>query len=130
MKTKQFHVRAAEFVRSVLNHSARSVLFIFTVVFCGGGLSLPSVCRADAINDVDLPRLKRAVLTNYAAVLSASYQDSVDAVRDLQSAIDRFLAGPSEESLRLAREAWRAARVPYCQTEAARFYDGPTDQIE
>src|SRR5262245_26533429 len=32
--------------------------------------------------------------------------------------------------LQQARKAWIAARLPYLQSEAARFYDGPIDEVE
>jgi putative iron-regulated protein len=37
---------------------------------------------------------------------------------------------PSSDSLDSARQAWNDARVPYAQTEAYRFYDGPVDAVE
>ena len=38
-----------------------------------------------------------------------------------RSAIAALLASPSEATLQAAREAWKAARVPYMQTEGFRF---------
>ena len=64
---------------------------------------------------------------NYAAIVHASYQDSLAKAEDLQGAIDAFLAAPDAAKLAAAQEAWLAAREPYGQTEGYRFYDGPID---
>ncbi|MDB4932597.1 MAG: Iron-regulated protein precursor, partial [Myxococcaceae bacterium] len=44
-----------------------------------------------------------------------------------QAAVTALLATPSAATLAAAREAWVAARVPYDQTDAFRFYGGPID---
>lgn len=67
------------------------------------------------------------VVDNYAAIVRASYADSLAKARDLKTAIDAFVAAPSATTLQAARQAWLAAREPYGQTEAYRFYDGPID---
>ena len=74
--------------------------------------------------------LKRAVVGQYAAIASASYEDSLAAARQLQRKIETLLATPSAPAQEAARCAWIAARVPYLQTEAYRFYDGPIDTVE
>ena len=74
--------------------------------------------------------LKREVVSQYAAIASASYEDSLAAARQLQQKIELMLAAPSAPALEGARRAWLAARVPYLQTEAYRFYDGPIDAVE
>lgn len=74
--------------------------------------------------------LKRAVLTNYARIMHRGYQDSVNGATRLAEAIDVVLEHASEQSLAAARQAWLKARIPYLQTETARFYDGPIDQLE
>jgi putative iron-regulated protein len=74
--------------------------------------------------------LKRAVVTNYAALVSVAYDKALSKAKALNSAVSQFLNAPSSESFDTARAAWLAARVPYSQTEAFRFYDGPIDQVE
>lgn len=73
-------------------------------------------------------RTTRAVIANYANLVHANYLDSLEAAEALQAALVKFVGAPSEETLRAAREAWMAARVPYMQTECFRFYDGPIDR--
>lgn len=57
----------------------------------------------------------------------ADYQAALDAAIAMESEIERFLAAPSEQTLAAARNAWRAARVPYQRTEWMRFVSGPID---
>jgi putative iron-regulated protein len=70
------------------------------------------------------------VVENYSAIVRASYADSLAKAKDLKTAIDAFVAAPSANTLQTARQAWLAAREPYGQTEAYRFYDGPIDNPE
>ena len=71
--------------------------------------------------------VKEEALATYADIVHASYEDSLILAEDLKTAIDTFLADPSEESFVAAKDAWLAAQEPYGQTEAYRFYGGPID---
>jgi putative iron-regulated protein len=71
-----------------------------------------------------------AVVNHYATLVSANYSDALSAAQKMETAIDAFLAAPSEATLEAAKTAWLAARVPYGQTEAFRFYSGPIDSEE
>jgi putative iron-regulated protein len=73
---------------------------------------------------------KRAVLTTYADIAQAMYGDALSTARNMQGAIVQLVAKPSEASLKTAREAWLAARVPYQQTEAYRFGNAIVDEWE
>jgi putative iron-regulated protein len=68
-----------------------------------------------------------AVAKTYAEIVTASYEDSLAGARELDAAIKLFVAAPSAVTLGEARKAWLAAREPYGQTEAYRFYAGPID---
>ena len=70
------------------------------------------------------------VVTTYADIALATYQDSLTAARDLKSAVDALVAAPSAETLDAARAAWTAARAPYQQTEAFRFGNPIVDDWE
>ncbi len=52
------------------------------------------------------------------------------AAKKLQAAVDALIAKPSADTLKAAREAWIAARVPYMQTEAFRFGNKIVDDWE
>lgn len=67
------------------------------------------------------------VAAHYAAVVHASYQDTLAAGRTLHQAIGAFIKAPSAQSLAAARRHWVVAREFYGQTEAFRFYGGPID---
>jgi putative iron-regulated protein len=67
------------------------------------------------------------VAQHYAAIVSASYGDTLHAARHLQATVHRFVAHPSETGLQQARRAWLDARNWYGQTEAYRYYAGPID---
>jgi putative iron-regulated protein len=71
-----------------------------------------------------------AVLTTYGDVAQAMYEDSLAAAERLDQAIDALLASPGEGKMQAARDAWRAARVPYQQTEAFRFGNPVVDEWE
>lgn len=66
-------------------------------------------------------------MARYAALVEQNYADTVAEARKLKVAVDALVAAPSASALTAAQEAWRAARVPYGQSEAFRFYDGPID---
>lgn len=68
-----------------------------------------------------------AVANHYAALVHASYEDTLAAARAMQQAIGAFTKAPAAGTLAAARKAWLAARELYGQTEAYRFYGGPVD---
>ncbi|MFN8452209.1 MAG: imelysin family protein [Anaerolineae bacterium] len=80
-----------------------------------------------AFSQDDLAALKQQAIATYADIVFAGYEDAYTLALRLQAAVDAFVAEPSEEAFLAARETWRAAREPYGQTEAFRFYGGPID---
>ncbi len=86
-----------------------------------------SVCLAVPLAAEPAPK---DVLKTYADIAEAGYADSLDTARTLKLAIDSFLAEPTEDTLRAARAAWIAARIPYMQTEAYRFGNAIVDDWE
>lgn len=72
----------------------------------------------------------KAVIATYADVAEAIYTDSLNTAKKLQSAIDAFLKKPTEDTLKAARDAWKAARVPYQQSEGYRFGNSIVDDWE
>lgn len=72
----------------------------------------------------------KEVLTTYADIAAAGYEDSLATARTLQAAVAALVAEPNAQSLRAARSAWLAARVPYQQTEAYRFGNAVVDDWE
>ena len=59
-----------------------------------------------------------AVVAHYREIAHANYEDACISAKALDKAINAFLAAPSEDGLKAARAAWKAARPSYQQTEA------------
>ncbi len=70
------------------------------------------------------------VVAHYADLAAAKYGDSLITAQALQGAVAALIAAPSDETLTAARDAWKAARVPYQQTEAFRFGNAVVDDWE
>ena len=73
---------------------------------------------------------KPEVLATYADIAAAAYEDSRITAEALETAVDALIATPSAEALEAAKDAWRAARVPYQQTEVFRFGNAIVDDWE
>ncbi len=71
--------------------------------------------------------LDHAVIRNYADIVLATYEDSLNGAKDLRHALVTFVEKPSEKTLEAAKKAWLSARIPYSQSEVFRFYGGPID---
>jgi putative iron-regulated protein len=100
--------------KSVLGASF-ALLAASAAIFAGPALAAPSA---------------KEVLTHYSALAEAKFQDSLTTAKALDVAIDALIAKPSEETLKAARAAWIAARVPYQQTEVYRFGNPIVDEWE
>ena len=72
----------------------------------------------------------KAVVNHYADLALAVFSDAASTGKALQGAVDALLANPSEETLKAARQAWLAARVPYMQSEVFRFGNPVVDDWE
>ncbi len=70
------------------------------------------------------------IISTYIDIARASFGDALETARVLDVAINDLLATPSVATLDAARVAWRAARVPYQQTEAFRFGNHVVDEWE
>ena len=72
----------------------------------------------------------KAVISTYADIALAGYEDALTTAKALDQATDALIAKPSAETLAVAREAWKAARIPYQQTEVYRFGNAIVDDWE
>ena len=93
----------------------------FGVVLGACALALPALAA-----DVSA----EAVMKNYAAMALAGYSDALSKAEDLDSAVKAFLANPTDDTLKAARQAYIDARPPYQQTEAFRFGNPVVDDWE
>ncbi len=100
-----------------VNNASPGVLAALALVACGSS--------EDALEDAP------AALATYADVLHAGYDDSALSASALRDALMPLSSGAATDAaLAMARTRWVLARVPYQQTEIARFYDGPIDDPE
>lgn len=72
----------------------------------------------------------RAVVDHYASLALAVFSDAHATAQHLQATVNALLANPTAETLQAARDAWRAARAPYMQSEVFRFGNPVVDDWE
>lgn len=72
----------------------------------------------------------KAIVRTYSDIALATYEDSLTTAKALDAAIDALIAKPSAETLDAAKAAWKAARIPYQQSEAFRFGNAIVDDWE
>lgn len=83
-------------------------------------------CKKDEDND-EHAALKQEIKENYADIVYQNYKDAYDAALSMQTAINTFVATPTQANMDAAKQAWLDAREYYGQTEAFRFSNGPID---
>ena len=89
--------------------SAVCVIFVIVITGCS--------------NDQEL----KPVVTTYADIVLANYEDALADAQKLDEAVHAFVDNPSPATLDSAKKAWLTARETYGQSEAFRFYGGPID---
>lgn len=72
----------------------------------------------------------KSVVATYSDIALAGYSDALATAKALDEAVDALIAKPSPETLSAAKDAWKAARIPYQQTEAFRFGNAIVDDWE
>lgn len=87
-------------------------MFVLFVVFAG--------CSDSKSNRLKV-NTPEAVKDTYAAMAAAVYSDSLEAAKTLQTAVNTLLSRPTTENLEAAREAYKAIRAPYQQSEILRW---------
>lgn len=96
-----------------------------------GDAEPPSAPAAPEVSsEPDFSVLMSEAVNTYAEGVYSSYSVSLTSARQMDQAIDRFLADPNPASLDGAKRAWLTAREDYGLTEAFRFYGGPIDDEE
>lgn len=101
----------------------------FKNLFLGGAVALAwTACTPETLDPN--AELKKNVVSNYCDIVLASYEDSYNTAVALQTAVNNLVATPTQATFDAAKDAWKAAREPYGQTEAYRFYDGPIDDAD
>jgi len=70
------------------------------------------------------------IAKGYADIAKTVYGEAASTARTLDKAVGALLAKPNAETLAAAREAWKAARVPYSRSEGFRFGNKIVDDWE
>ncbi|WP_299774774.1 imelysin family protein [uncultured Pseudoteredinibacter sp.] len=73
---------------------------------------------------------EKQVVAHYADIAHATFEDALQTAKKLDKSIATLLASPSEKTLAQAKTAWKAARVPYQQSEVFRFGNAIVDDWE
>ncbi|EGG99378.1 Iron-regulated protein A precursor [gamma proteobacterium IMCC2047] len=89
-------------------------------------LGMALVCFSSATMAAD----EQAIVSHYADLAHAVFDDALITAQQLQQATDALLANPSEKTLAAARDAWKQSRVPYQQSEVFRFGNPVVDDWE
>ena len=100
--------------------------WIFAITFILGSVLVTSCGDGDKAAKA-LEAKKVEAITNYANVVHANYQDALKTAEQLRDAIKAMTDNPDATTYQAAKDAWLAAREPYGQSEAFRFYGGPID---
>ena len=96
-----------------------------TVTESDAKTEVQSPTKADntTLTAVDKAHIDRLVIS-YANMAHAAYKDSLDTAKALQTAVETYVATPTQENLEVAKVAYKTARQPYSQTEIFRFDEG------
>lgn len=106
--------------RVMVRNRGRLAAIGATALLTAAAFVLPARAETDA----------KAVVKTYADIALAKYEDSLTTAQALEAAVDALIAKPSEETLKAARDAWKASRIPYQQTEVYRFGNAIVDDWE
>lgn len=99
---------------------AAAVMSPFTPVAISQASAAPAAAEIKAAS----------VNQHYADIAEAVFADALATAKELQKAIDTLLDQPTEANLTAARDAWKAARAPYQQSEVFRFGNAIVDDWE
>lgn len=102
--------------------------FFKTTLVLGLSLSIFSCNNDDDTITEDANAISKSDVTaTYGNLVYQTYLDSYNSALYMQSAIEDFIATPTEDSFTTAKQAWLDAREFYGLTEAFREADGPVD---
>ncbi len=91
------------------------------------GLTLAS-CSDDNQTPINNTVVTKAdIIKTYADIAHENYKQAYSDAVVLKTAIDAFVATPTEDNFTAAKDKWKQARESYGTTEAFRFANGPID---
>jgi putative iron-regulated protein len=120
-------------IRICINFIKESIPMLYSLRagLCSAALALSLAgCNVNTTSSDDLRVSQTDVLSTYANIALATYEDSLTQAVILHRAIEQLVRVPSETNLDMAKQAWIDARVPYQQSEAYRFGNPIVDDWE
>ncbi len=102
-----------------------SISFIVALTFAGCANNSQHIETSKKESFQTLP-----LLTSYAKIAQANYNDALNDAKALDLAINEFIKNPTEATLANAKKAWLQSRESYGQTEIFRLANGPIDAEE
>ncbi len=99
----------------------------FKLLAIAGALTAGSLLVSCGDDDSASKTSSTSVKQNYAAMVSANYNDALTSANNLKTAIATFVANPTNQTHAAAKQAWKDSREPYGLTEVYRFWSGPID---
>jgi putative iron-regulated protein len=82
------------------------------------------------VNGADAASAAKDVVATYMNIGAAVFSDAAARAQDLDKSVEGLLAAPTQKTLDEARSAWKAARIPYLQSEGFRFGNKIVDDWE
>jgi putative iron-regulated protein len=104
-----------------MSKTAIALACVTGLALAGATAVRPALADAPSVKDI---------MKTYGDIAEAMYSDSLTTAKDLDKAVDAFLANPNPTTQKAAQAAWKAARVPYMQTEGYRFGNKIVDDWE
>ena len=115
-------------VRTVFATAAAIALSSFLLVACSDDQKVQVTETQSALK---IPHEQsQLVVEQYANVAFATFEDALITAQSLKVAVGQLLINPDSTTLANARLAWKAARVPYMQSEVFRFGNPVVDDWE
>jgi putative iron-regulated protein len=114
---------------AILNYGGRATM-LKTLATLAATMAAVALSAAGTLAVAEEAPDVAAVVKTYADIAEAGYADSLAEAEKLKAAVDAFIKEPTDANLKVARQAWLAARVPYMQTEAFRFGNAIVDDWE
>ena len=108
-----------------------ATLLSLSVTGCGSDNNNSATTDEPTTQEKSITAMNKAsALTTYADIALSNYTDALNDAKSLNTALDNFVASPTEGNINLAKEAWKTARISYGTTEIFRLSNGPIDAEE
>ncbi|MFT6390032.1 MAG: putative iron-regulated protein [Cellvibrionaceae bacterium] len=80
--------------------------------------------------NISVAASEKTVADHYTVIAHAVFEDALITATELKQTINTFVKKPNHNTLATAKTAWKAARIPYQQSEVFRFGNANVDDWE